>query len=479
MEGQYKNLCPNCFNEKVENGKCQSCGFRKTKKNPMALHDFSLLNNRYLTGKVLGTGGFGITYLAKDLQGKRLCAIKEYLPAELVARDTSSQLVKVSSPNKGKIYEHGLNGFFDEAKVLSTLAGFKGIVKVYDCFLQNNTAYLVMEYLEGTTLLRLASNNQGTLNYKTANKILLDVSAALTKVHEKGILHRDISPENIFVTTEGQTKLIDFGAARYYMSGISQTLSIVLKPGYAPPEQYSSKGNQGPWTDIYALACTFYYVFSGSSVPPALDRLNGQTVEPLSRIDQSLPGGLSLAIDRAMNLNVKMRPQNMAEFLDELHNKPQREPVYSGDVKKQEAIGAPSAAFSSGSIAGNSYRHDAYPEKNDNGWISGHPPKPRLEVTAGPLKGLSWALVPNVPVQIGRSKDHCEIVIKQAALISRIHCILWYDEINKCFYIQDCSRNGTYSGKGEMFENGKRVSLDPGDMFYLATRDYFFRVGLG
>jgi hypothetical protein len=479
MDGQYKNHCPNCFKDGVKEGKCKYCGYSISEKNPVALRDFHILKGRYLIGKVLGAGGFGITYVAKDLPADKLCAIKEYLPEELAARDTETQLVRGSTPGNEKLFEHGLETFFNESKILGALADNKGIVKVTDYFLQNNTAYMVMEYLEGVTLQRLVTNNKNLIPYSTAYRLLLDVSAALEAVHRKGILHRDISPGNIFIVKEGQTKLIDFGAARYYMSGISRTLSIVLKPGYAPPEQYSSKGSQGPWTDIYALACTFYFVLSRTTAPTALDRLGGKTVEPLCSIDTNIPRELSLAIERAMELDINLRPQSITEFLYILQ-------AGQGKGKANEP-GAPAygirqpypfrPSYGKG-VGDNAVNIEAFGGKNvykgaPAGFLS-----PRLEMTEGPMKGIGWALLPNVPIQIGRSKDNCEVVITEAEVISRIHCLLWYDEVQKCFYLQDCSRNGTYLGSGRMIENGKKEQLWPGDIFYLSTRNYSFRLVL-
>lgn len=477
MAGQYKNTCPKCFEDSFANGVCKFCGYYEQDINPIALQNFTLLNKRYLTGKILGIGGFGITYIAKDISTNTLCAIKEYLPSELVSRNTQNQHIKVGSPSNAKIYAHGQKRFFEEAQMLSSFSNKKGIVKVFGYFRQNNTAYLVMEYLEGVTLRRLVASGKGPLRYETAYKILIDLSEALKKVHAKGVLHRDISPENIFLTKEEQVKLIDFGASRYYIGERSQNLSVVLKHGFAPIEQYASKGNQGPWTDIYALACTFYFTFSRTNVVSANDRLNGKTVLPLHRLNKSVPKEISRVIEKAMEINPKSRHQDMFEFLQDLRGTSRSDEYIDKDIviSSVETEISPTPGFFSwirDIMRRNFGGFSGAMKSVDRGKI------PQIEGMCGPQKGMCWYLHSNVPVQLGRSGNHCEIVVRHSIRISRIHCILWYDEVNGSFFIQDCSRNGTFAGNGEKFENGRRYMLDSGDEFYLATRDNAFRVGL-
>ena len=192
-------ICPRCFQEVEQDTFCTTCGLNLSEQqhSQNALKYFTLLNNRYRTGIVLGVGGFGITYIAWDMYNNRLCAIKEYVPSNIVARELQSDSLYAISSKNSELFSVGLKKFYEEAKTLNSLSNVKSIVKAYDWFYQNNTAYLVMEYIEGKTLKQMVSDMRSGLDYEYVKKIFYSLAIALHNIHAKGILHRDISPENI------------------------------------------------------------------------------------------------------------------------------------------------------------------------------------------------------------------------------------------------------------------------------------------
>lgn len=429
------NCCPNCFANSFTGLNCPQCGYTLSqgKKEHFVLPPGTLLNQRYLLGRVLGVGGFGITYLALDIEQNLKFAVKEYFPNEIALRDGSSV---VPSGNKIKhVFEHGLSVFFDEAQILRQFADYPNIVHVYNCFRENNTAYFVMEFLDGVNLKRLAVSTGKSINYSNAEEVFFIVANSLKKVHEKGLLHRDISPENIFITKHGMVKLIDFGATRYYIGGASRSLSVILKPGFAPPEQYSSKGNQGPWTDIYALAATFYSLLSGKIIPDALERLNGQSVAKLSQIIPEVGDAFSGAIERALDLNYINRFQTIDDFISAIHK----------------------------------HEKPSFPETKAAG-------KPYIQFVSGPLQDKKWLIPSEIDITIGRAASG-NIIIQDNS-ISREHCILRYSQDKQCFYIRDVSSNGTFCLSGQRLEKDKIYTFCLNGMFYVSTSKYTIKVGI-
>lgn len=253
-----KEYCPNCFNAIGSMRPCPYCGNEQfDRKNPLALPVNVVLKNRYVVGRMLGAGGFGITYKCYDLKERKICAIKEYAPSTSATRLSDSLTLTATSVSRQEIFEHGREKFLGEAATLSQLQDIPDVVKIWDCFEMNGTAYFVMEFLSGSTLNGIKKAYGGRIEYSVAYGIILQAAESLGKIHEEGnIFHRDISPENIMVTADLEVKIIDFGTAKYINNQKSQTLSVVLKPGYAPPEQYSTTSKQGAFTDVYALAST-------------------------------------------------------------------------------------------------------------------------------------------------------------------------------------------------------------------------------
>jgi len=280
------------------------------------------LHNRYLIEAVIGHGGFGVTYLARDLRLDTRVAIKEFFPRQLATRGEGQIQVSIFTGDARKHFTYGLRKFLEEARSLAKFADHPNIVTTLDFFEENGTAYMVMEYLEGATLKEYLEHQGGRIPPDTAKQIMMPVLDALKRVHNAGLLHRDISPDNIYLTNSGQVKLLDFGAARYFAGEHSKSLSIILKPGYAPEEQYRSRGKQGAWTDVYAVAATFYRAIVGKTPPEALDRKEEDTLTPPSVLGVSLTPTEEWAIMKALAVNAGDRFQSIQEFQDAIQMGP-------------------------------------------------------------------------------------------------------------------------------------------------------------
>lgn len=312
----FSKLCACCFNNKNPGKICPHCRWQEGSPpdSPSFLPPRTILHGKYILGKVLGQGGFGITYLAMDIDLGIKLAIKEFFPREFASRSGGEFSVSVFSGSARTYFEEGLNKFLEEAKTLARLEGHPNIVSVRDFFRENGTAYLVMNFLDGSTLKEYLLTRSSRLDFQAAMQIILPVMEALKEIHRHGILHRDISPENIFITEKGLVKILDFGAARQVIGEHSKSLSIILKPGYAPEEQYRSKGRQGPWTDIYALSATIYRMLCGETPPEALDRINGEVLLPPSALGVQIPSACEAALLKGLEVRGENRFQNVAEF---------------------------------------------------------------------------------------------------------------------------------------------------------------------
>ena len=309
--GEEQQICYGCMTMQIGNV-CPSCGYdRNQEVSPMYLRPGTVLAKKYLIGKVIGHGGFGITYLAYDtVLGIRL-AVKEYLVQEYASREPSGRVIAHSGEAKDR-FEEGISRFLEEARSLARFEGNPGIVSARDFFRANGTAYMVMVYLEGANLRQYLAE-KGPMSYDHVRQEIIPVlTGALTVVHSAGMLHRDISPDNIFLTKHGQIRLLDFGAARHVMSD-AKSMSIILKPGYAPEEQYRSHGKQGPWTDVYAVAATVYRTITGKVPPESLDRLANDTLIPPSNFCD-IPPGHERVLLKAMSVKAEDRYQTMLDF---------------------------------------------------------------------------------------------------------------------------------------------------------------------
>ena len=288
-------------------------------ENLYCLRKGTRLIGRYTVEGVLGQGGFGITYLGMDELHKKKVAIKEFFPQGIVTRNIEYEdTVTVTLVGEKENYDKGKERFLKEAQTMAMFSKDKGIVKALDFFEINNTAYIVMEYLEGVTLKQYLRENKRIVAEDLV-ELLVPLIEALDEIHSQGLIHRDISPDNIMVLPDGRIKLMDFGAARDYTEFGEKSLSIVLKPGYAPPEQYQTHGVQGPWTDIYALCATMYKCITGENPPDAIDRLVDDHLKKISAFRIPVLPQIEEAIIKGMSVAAKDRYQNVGDFCEDLY----------------------------------------------------------------------------------------------------------------------------------------------------------------
>ena len=288
-------------------------------ENLYCLRKGTRLIGRYTIEGVLGQGGFGITYLGMDELHKKKVAIKEFFPQGIVTRNIEYEdTVTVTLVGEKENYDKGKERFLKEAQTMAMFSKDKGIVKALDFFEINNTAYIVMEYLEGVTLKQYLRENK-RIAAEDLVELLVPLIEALDEIHSQGLIHRDISPDNIMVLPDGRIKLMDFGAARDYTEFGEKSLSIVLKPGYAPPEQYQTHGVQGPWTDIYALCATMYKCITGENPPDAIDRLVDDHLKKISAFGIPVLPQIEEAIIKGMSVAAKDRYQNVGDFCEDLY----------------------------------------------------------------------------------------------------------------------------------------------------------------
>lgn len=316
--------CLNCFNlfdivysDKEESEVCPYCGYCEGTPPKELYHLYpgvGLYNNRYVIGTCIGFGGFGITYKAWDNVLETVVAVKEYYPTGLVQRVPGKPQVIIYTGESKEEYMQGLERFLDEAKNMAKFVDNPNIVHVDAFFEENNTAYLVMEYLPGMTLKSYLKSKGGRIGCEEFIPIADAVITALKEIHAGGIIHRDISPDNIMLCNDGRIKLLDFGAARFSDADQERTRSIILKPGFAPPEQYQAKSKQGPWTDIYALCATVYRAITGVLPDESVNRVIEDTVQSPIQIYSDIPERISNTVMKGMSIYPEIRFSNVDEL---------------------------------------------------------------------------------------------------------------------------------------------------------------------
>ncbi len=278
---------------------------------PHHLRAGSVLCRRYLIGKAIGEGGFGITYVALDTNLDLKVAIKEFFPKGFANRDhTVTNNVTLNYTEETAFFNNAKERFLQEAKSVAKFSDESAFVNVRDYFTANNTAYIVMEYVEGTTLAAYLKQ-RGNFPPDEIVKRMLPLIDALEVMHSAQIIHRDISPENIMVKPDGSFKLMDFGSARYYQGENKHTMSVLLKPGYAPIEQYSSDGRQGPWTDVYGLCAVIYKSLTGKTPVDAMLRCQRDTLQRPSELNPAISPALEAVLLRGLSVFEADRIQDM------------------------------------------------------------------------------------------------------------------------------------------------------------------------
>ena len=313
--------CINCL-EEVEGSylyPCVQCGWSPDQYSETGLYlsPGTILNNQYQIGKMLGHGGFGITYLAWDNLLHRRLAIKEYMPRDFATRNATNSTISIYAGAATESFAYGLERFLDEARTLAKFQQYAGIVSVLNVFYGNSTGYMVMEYVEGRTLKDYLLE-KGLLSWELTLQLFMPIMDALREVHKGGIMHRDISPDNIYLCNDNRIKLLDFGSARYALGGHSLSLSVVVKPGYAPEEQYRAKGKQGPWTDVYSVAASMYRCICGEVPPDALDRLDEDELVAPSNLGIQISQKAEAALMSALAIKANDRTQSIEAFQQEI-----------------------------------------------------------------------------------------------------------------------------------------------------------------
>lgn len=316
-------LCFSCMNKKGNGDFCDSCGFNNSTYEPPLHHlrPGTILAGKYIVGKSIGEGGFGITYIGYDINLEIRVAIKEYFPNGFVSRDVSNtDTVTIFSGSDQQIYESGREKFINEAKALAKFDSLPGIVSVKDFFLENGTAYIAMEYVDGETLKDYLNRIGGKASPETVFNMMKPLMNSLSQIHGQGIIHRDISPDNIMLTKNMNVKLLDFGAARDVSGDGQKSLSIQLKPGYAPEEQYRSHGKQGAWTDVYALCATMYRAMTGIVPEESLERMQNDTLKPPSQLGVSINPLQEQVLMQGLAVYANQRIQDMGTLYNALFN---------------------------------------------------------------------------------------------------------------------------------------------------------------
>lgn len=420
-----KDICPNCFGNNYifegmyMNGSCLSCGYNsQAKKNSdRALPPKVLLNNgKYILGRVLGEGGFGITYKAVDLVNGNVCCIKEYVPYADSERIKGSNML-IYKKNKLNEFNDGLDKFKREMSALNVLRGIDGVVQFRDQFAENGTLYYVMEYLDGWNLTRFIK----TIKPQFANitEIILKVAKILMIMHEKThpIYHRDISPENIYIS-DNKVYLIDFGNAKVIIfDSDRRDARLIFKPGFGAPEQAVFDAPQGAYTDIYGLASSYYYALTGIRIPSAIDRINGAKYNSLKNIIPNCPKEISDAVDKALMMNINERTKSAREFIQSICN-----------TKRLEVL-------------------------------------PKYSVLYGVKKGFSGDIAVDKDIVVGREESD---IIVDYMEISKHHLTIRYDSHEKNFTIVDKSTNGTFLD-GIRLEKGWSYTVYPSTTLVLGN----------
>lgn len=315
---EEKRKCINCMSD-MQPGEivCRKCGFdsRNIDQPIYALPCNFLLHGRYIIGKVLGQGGFGITYVAWDRLLDVKVAVKEYFPMGMVTRDagTSSSLLWSTTQSDTAERRKGYDNFLKEARKMAKIDNIPSIVRVRDIFLENETAYIIMDFVEGTTLKEMLLKD-GVMPFERCMHLLRPMMEGLARVHNQKIVHRDISPDNIMIQKDGSVMLLDLGAAKDMTDAKGQKSQLVAKKGFSPLEQYVENKAIGPWTDVYALCATIYYCITGKVLRTALERLDDEEIEFPPEMDEKIPD----SVKKVLRAGLTVKPEERIQSVDEL-----------------------------------------------------------------------------------------------------------------------------------------------------------------
>ncbi len=517
------NLCPNCFENSYHNASCTRCGYQLQYDKPRsqkALPVGTVLKQRYYLGKLLGEGGFGITYKAYDLKKQSMCCVKEYAPNGLCRRRDDNHQFELVSYESEEPYRAGLRRFLEEAQILSKLEQIPSVVDITDTFQEYNTAYFVMEFLDGADLRQIVKASP-RLPVEMVTNVILQAAVSMDVIHTRTkIIHRDISPENIYITRDEKVKVIDFGSAKQTETGAKAGLSVVLKPKFAPPEQFSSQMVQGSFTDVYSLASTYYYALTGKNVPSAIDRLSGVDYVPLKHMNIGVNDALSDAVDHALILNVNQRTQTMQQFVAEIaqatssyssqssqgqgnSQNAQEQQLREQKIREQQLLRQKmqeqqlreqklqeqqlreqklyEQKLQEQKLREQKAREQKlYEQKLREQKARGQQRQkvavPYVMVVEGMEKGRNWVLPPNQTLKLGRSETEANMRVKGDS-ISRIHCMITYLAEYERFCIRDVSANGVYY-KGQRLKKGVDYNVKAPARFIIASNACVIELGV-
>ena len=410
---------------------------------PFALPYESIIHGRYLINEVIGVGGFGITYKGTDLNTGSPVAVKEYYPNGNATRTPGTVFVNIHSTYSA--YKNGMDKFLQEARIIYHYKN-ANILKIFSLFEENNTAYYIMEYLTGRDLKKILKERGGRLPWRELRNIVFPVMDALALIHRDGVIHRDISPDNIYVCDDGSPRLIDFGTARKY--SLNTSMTVILKKGFAPPEQYMSNGRQGPWTDVYAMAATIYRSLTGSLPSEAPERQKRDDLIPPDAAGSDAPASVNRAVMKGLALNEFERYATMDEFRNGL------EPAAGGGF--------------TGAITG---MITDFADRFRSREISYKNGVKRIVCGSGVYSGQTI----NIEKDLVFGRDpSCGVVFpKSSAGVSRIHCQIVLDNGRERALLVDCgSTYGTFlngvrlsPGVPEVLENGSIISFGQDNSF--------------
>lgn len=312
------NRCYSCFKEyDAEYDLCPFCGEVHSDEpiEPIHLKPGTILGGQYVVGYAIGSGGFGIIYKAWDLKLEVVVAVKEFFASKFMTRAAGDKNVIVNKKSKDE-YRYRKARFLAEARNMAKFGSHRNIPNVFEFFEENETAYIVMELLEGQALNEYLRQVNGKVDQELAIFVANEVGNALIAMHDHGIIHRDVAPDNIFICSEKElrVRLLDLGGAKL-ADDTDKVIDIILKPGYSPIEQYDNTKSIGPWTDVYALGATLYYMLTGIKPDESTNRKINDVVKPPHEIDSDIPEYLSNAIMKAMAIEKHLRFKTVAEFL--------------------------------------------------------------------------------------------------------------------------------------------------------------------
>ena len=309
-------LCMGCMNELDEDGICHYCTYTDDIPHLQSyLAPHTVLNDRYIVGKMLSYNGEGASYICYDMVSSQKAVMREYMPDTLCEREMKSKNLIINTDCLAK-YKTYMSEFQDMNRTLTRMRNLGSICTAKDMFSENNTCYVVLEYIEGVSLKKFLQANRGYLQWSQVKKLFVPLFTTLSIIHNAGIIHRGISPENIIVTTDGKLKLTGFSISSIRTAGTA--LSPEFYSGYTAPEQYSSLEWQGTWTDVYSIAAVIYRILTGYVPPDANNRLHNDTMIPAYRINPHIPRHVSNVLMRAMSVRGPDRIQSISDLVSEL-----------------------------------------------------------------------------------------------------------------------------------------------------------------